>query len=136
MGRAGPRSWVLLLAGLAVAPLIATATEPGPRYWFLDRLGAADLVPADWQLLRQNIQLALYELGDGQSVGWTEPGSEHSGSVRVLRTTQTGPTTCRRLRVSVDVGVGSDDGVFDLCRTGPEGFWRLTTSSRELQYEK
>ena len=117
----------LLAAGLAGAAGVAQPARSGPRYWFLDSLGASDLAPADWALLRQNIQLALYELGDGESVGWTEPESEHSGSVRVISTVTEGDRQCRRLRVSVDVDAGSDDGVFELCRSGSTGFWLLTS---------
>ncbi|MEO8225296.1 MAG: hypothetical protein ABI661_10875 [Gammaproteobacteria bacterium] len=125
---------ILLLMLVALLPGQAPAqpADNTPRYWFLDRLGASDLVPADWALLRQNIQLALYELGDGESVGWTEPVSDHSGSIRVISTVTAGNGTCRRLRVSVDVDAGSDDGIFELCRSGSKGFWRLTTSTLAL----
>lgn len=127
------------LACLAVVLSGATAgaqpADETPRYWFLDRLSAGDLIPADWELLNQNIKLALYELGDGESVGWTEPGSGHSGSVRAISTVTAGDSTCRRLRVSVDVDNGSDDGIFELCRTGPTGFWRLTTSTLALHHD-
>lgn len=119
---------LLLVSGQAAAQ----PADGSPRYWFLDRLAAADLVPADWALLRQNIQLALYELGDGESVGWVEPISEHSGSVRVISTIADGERTCRRVRVSVDVNSGSDDGIFELCRSGDTGFWQLTTHPIDL----
>ncbi len=112
----------------------AQPADESPRYWFLDRLSAADLVPADWDLLNQNIRLALYELGDGESVGWSEPVSEHSGSVRAISTTTAGDGTCRKLRISIDVDAGSDDGVFEFCRTGGTGFWRLTTSTFALHH--
>ncbi len=112
----------------------AQPADESPRYWFLDRLSAADLVPADWDLLNQNIRLALYELGDGESVGWSEPVSEHSGSVRAISTTTAGDGTCRKLRISIDVDAGSDDGVFEFCRTGQTGFWRLTTSTFALHH--
>ena len=108
------------------------APVPGPRYWFLDRLGAGDLVPADWALLRQNINLALYALSDGESVGWTDPQFGHSGSVRVVSTVTEGDRVCRKLRVSVDADAGSDDGIFELCRSGSTGFWQLTTSTLAL----
>jgi hypothetical protein len=132
-----PRMSLQLLALLMLAvqlpgQALAQPADDSPRYWFLDRLGARDLVPADWALLRQNIQLALYELTDGESVGWTEPVSEHSGSVRVVSTVKEGDRVCRRLRVSVDADAGSDDGVFELCRSGSTGFWRLTTSTLAL----
>ncbi len=132
-----PRMSLQLLALLMLAvqlpgQALAQPADNSPRYWFLDRLGARDLVPADWALLRQNIQLALYELTDGESVGWTEPVSEHSGSVRVVSTVKEGDRVCRRLRVSVDADAGSDDGVFELCRSGSTGFWRLTTSTLAL----
>ncbi len=123
---------LVLMAALLAAQAPAQPADGGPRYWFLDRLAGRDLVPADWALLRQNIHLALYELGDGESVGWVEPVSEHSGSVRVISTSTEGERSCRRLRVSVDVDAGSDDGIFELCRTGPTGFWRLTTSALAL----
>lgn len=123
---------LVLLAALLPAEAPAQPADGSPRYWFLDRLAAHYLVPADWALLRQNIHLALYELGDGESVGWVEPVSEHSGSVRVISTATEGDRSCRRLRVSVDVDAGSDDGIFQLCRTGPNGFWQLTTSALEL----
>jgi hypothetical protein len=42
---------------------------------------------------------------------------------------------CRRLRVSVDVDAGSDDGVFELCRAGPTGFWQLTLSTLALHHD-
>jgi hypothetical protein len=130
MTRLGPQTVILLMLGLQLpGPALAQPANEGPRYWFLDRLGPSDLVPADWALLRQNIKLALYDLGDGESVGWTEPVSEHSGSVRVISTVKEGDRVCRQLRVSVDVDAGSDDGVFELCRTGSTGFWRLTTST-------
>jgi hypothetical protein len=135
--RNGLRLLVLAsLASLLHAPL-SSAQPAGDsvRYWFLDRLSASDLVPADWELLRQNILLALYELGDGESVGWTEPESGHSGSVRVVSTVTAGEGTCRKVRVSVDVDAGSDDGVFELCRTGATGFWRLTTSTFALHHD-
>lgn len=137
MRRTGTGLLVLAsLASLLHAPSSpAQPAEDGVRYWFLDRLSASDLVPADWELLRQNILLALYELGDGESVGWTEPESEHSGSVRVISTVTAGDGTCRKLRVSVDVDAGSDDGVFELCRTGSTGFWRLTTSTLALHHD-
>lgn len=112
----------------------AQPVDESPRYWFLDRLAASDLVPADWDLLNQNIRLALYELGDGESVGWSEPVSEHSGSVRAISTTTAGDGTCRKLRISIDVDAGSDDGVFEFCRTGETGFWRLTTSTFALHH--
>ena len=121
-----------LILVLMAAQAPAQPADGSPRYWFLDRLAGRDLVPADWALLRQNIQLALYELGDGESVGWVEPVSEHSGSVRVISTSTEGERSCRRLRVSVDVDAGSDDGIFELCRTGQTGFWRLTTSALAL----
>ncbi len=134
MTRTGPG--VLALATLIAATAVpAQPVTEGPRYWFLDRLSASDLVPADWELLRQNIQLALYELGDGESVGWTEPESGHSGGVRVISTLTAGDGTCRKLRVSVDVDAGSDDGIFELCRTGSTGFWRLTTSTLALHHD-
>ncbi|MEQ1803335.1 MAG: hypothetical protein ABL989_15505 [Gammaproteobacteria bacterium] len=120
---------------VAATPAPAQPVDESPRYWFLDRLSASDLVPADWDLLRQNIHLALYELGDGESVGWTEPESGHSGSVRVISTVTAGDGTCRKLRVSVDVDTGSDDGIFELCRTGATGFWRLTTSTLALHHD-
>lgn len=126
------KSLPMLILVLLAAKAPAQPADGSPRYWFLDRLAASDLVPADWALLRQNIQLALYELGDGESVGWVEPVSEHSGSVRVISTTTEGERTCRRLRVSVDVDAGSDDGIFELCRTGQTGFWKLTTSALAL----
>lgn len=134
MRRTGPRLLVLAsLAALLQAPVSpAQPADDSARYWFLDRLSANDLVPADWELLRQNILLALYELGDGESVGWMEPVSGHSGSVRVISTVTANDGTCRRLRVSVDVDAGSDDGVFELCRTGSTGFWRLVTSTFAL----
>ena len=110
---------------------LAQPADGSPRYWFLDRIGATGMVAADWELLRQNIQLALYDLSDGESVGWTEPVSEHSGSVRVISTVTEGARTCRKLRVSVDVDAVSDDGVFELCRSGA-GFWQLTTSTLAL----
>jgi surface antigen len=123
---------LLMLAVQLPGQALAQPVDDSPRYWFLDRLGAKDLVPADWALLRQNIQLALYELTDGESVGWIEPASEHSGSVRVVSTVKEGDRVCRRLRVSVDADSGSDDGVFELCRSGSTGFWRLTTSTLAL----
>jgi len=123
---------LVLLTALPAAKAPAQPADGSPRYWFLDRLAGHDLVPADWALLRQNINLALYELGDGESVGWVEPVSEHSGSIRVISTTSEGDRSCRRLRVSVDVDAGSDDGIFEMCRTGPTGFWRLTTSALAL----
>lgn len=124
-----------LMLVMMLEAVLAQPADDTPRYWFLDRLGAADLVPADWALLRQNIHLALYELGDGESVGWTEPVSGHSGAVRVISTI-TGPDgTCRRLRVSVDVDSGSDDGIFQLCRAGATGFWRLTMSPLALHHD-
>jgi hypothetical protein len=129
MWRSGLLALVLLLLS-AQSP--AQPADGSPRYWFLDRLAGHDLVPTDWALLRQNLNLALYELGDGESVGWLEPVSEHSGSVRVISTATEGERTCRRLRVSVDVDAGSDDGVFELCRTGQTGFWQLTTSAIAL----
>lgn len=137
MRRTGPRLLVLAsLAALLHAPLSpAQPADDSARYWFLDRLAARDLVPADWELLRQNILLALYELGDGESVGWTEPVSGHSGSVRVISTVSAGDGTCRRVRVSVDVDAGSDDGIFELCRTGSTGFWLLTTSTLALHHD-
>jgi hypothetical protein len=61
--------------------------------------------------------------------------SDHSGSVRVISTTKSGEGACRKLRVSVDVDTGSDDGVFELCRTGATGFWRLTTSTLALHHD-
>jgi surface antigen len=112
----------------------AQPAENAPRYWFLDRLSASDLVPADWELLRQNINLALYELGDGESVGWTEPASEHSGSVRIISSVTAGDRVCRQLRISVDVDAGSDDGRFEFCRTGNSGFWRLMTNALALRH--
>ncbi len=126
---------------LAVASVMAlgqqSRAQPAdstPRYWFLDRLAASDLVPADWELLRQNINLALYELGDGESVGWIEPVSEHSGSVRAVSTVTDGDRVCRQLRISVDVDAGSDDGRFEFCRAGNTSFWRLTTSALALRH--
>lgn len=121
-----------LVLFLLAARAPAQPADGSPRYWFLDRLAGHDLVLADWALLRQNIQLALYELDDGESVGWVEPVSEHSGSVRVLSTMTEGERVCRRLRVSIDVDAGSDDGIFELCRSGPKGFWQLTTSALAL----
>lgn len=121
-----------VLGGLAGGPALAQPADNTPRYWFLDKLSATDLVPADWQLLRQNINLALYELGDGESVGWTEPESGHSGGVRVISTVAGQERTCRRVRVSVDATAGSDDGIFELCRTGNTGFWILTTNAFAL----
>ncbi|MBL8201478.1 MAG: hypothetical protein JNK40_10935 [Chromatiales bacterium] len=137
MKRIGRQLLVLVsLASVLYAPLTsAQPADDSARYWFLDRLSASDLVPADWELLRQNILLALYELGDGESVGWSEPVSGHSGSVRVISTVTAGDGTCRRLRVSVDVDAGSDDGIFELCRTGSTGFWRLTTSTLALHHD-
>ena len=136
MARIGPQIVILsLLAAGLTGRAFAQGENTGPRYWFLDRLGASDMVPADWALLRQNIQLALYELTDGESVGWTEPGSEHSGSVRVVSTVTEGERVCRRLRVGVDVDAGSDDGIFELCRSGSSGFWQLTTSTLALHHE-
>ena len=125
----------LVLAGLVSGPALTQPPDKSPRYWFLDHLAASDLVPADWALMRQNIQMALYELQDGESVGWTEPVSEHSGSVRVISTVTEIGRVCRRLRVSVDVDAGSDDGVFELCRSGSTGFWRLTTSTLALHHD-
>ena len=63
MRRIGPRLLVLAsLASLLHAPLSsAQPADDSARYWFLDRLSASDLVPADWELLRQNVLLALYE---------------------------------------------------------------------------
>jgi hypothetical protein len=123
---------LVLLAALPGTRAPAQPPDGSPRYWFLDRLAGRNLLPADWALLRQNINLALYELGDGESVGWVEPLSDHSGSVRVISTSTEGNHSCRRLRVSVDVDAGSDDGIFELCRTGQTGFWRLTTSALAL----
>jgi len=128
---------VLVVVASLASPLhapgaLAQPADDSPRYWFLDRLSARDLVPADWELLRQNVLLALYELGDGESVGWTEPVSGHSGSVRLISTVAAGDGSCRRIRVSVDVDAGSDDGIFELCRSGSTGFWRLTTSPLAL----
>jgi hypothetical protein len=131
MWRTRMRLVILVLLGLG-GQASAQPADGSPRYWFLDRLAGRELAPADWALLRQNINLALYELGDGESVGWVEPASEHSGSVRVISTTTDGERSCRRLRVSVDVDAGSDDGIFELCRTGPTGFWHLTTSALAL----
>lgn len=122
----------MLIGNLAGGRAIAQPADNSPRYWFLDKLAATDLVPADWKLLRQNIQLALYELGDGESVGWTEPESGHSGGVRVVSTVTDKERTCRRVRVSVDVDAGSDDGIFELCRAGNTGFWILTTNAFAL----
>ncbi|TFG87475.1 MAG: hypothetical protein E4H19_02095 [Chromatiales bacterium] len=128
--------WRICLRSLILVLLATQASaqpaDGSPRYWFLDRLAGHNLVPADWALLRQNINLALYELGDGESVGWVEPVSDHSGSVRVISTLTEGDRSCRRLRVSVDVDAGSDDGIFELCRTGATGFWQLTTSALAL----
>lgn len=133
MKRTGLQAVLLvLLAALLAAEAPAQPADGSPRYWFLDRLAASSLVPADWALLRQNIHLALYELGDGESVGWVEPISEHSGSIRVISTSTDGERSCRRIRVSVDVDAGSDDGIFELCRTGTTGFWQLTTSALAL----
>lgn len=127
----------LLMLGMLTGMLtsgsaVAGPADNSPRYWFLDKLAASDLVPADWKLLHQNIQLALYELGDGETVGWTEPVSGHSGSVRVISTVSDQDRTCRRIRVSVDADAGSDDGVFELCRRGATGFWILTTNTFAL----
>lgn len=136
MPRIGPQMLTLLMLAIQLpGQAMAQPADNTPRYWFLDRLSASDLVPADWALLRQNIQLALYELGDGESVGWTDPVSEHSGSVRVVSTVKEGEGVCRRLRVSVDVDAGSDDGVFEFCRSGNSGFWRLTTSALALHHD-
>ena len=123
--------FTLLLLLVLDTGSLAQPADGSPRYRFLDRISATEMVPADWELLHQNIQLALYDLDDGESVGWTEPVSDHSGSVRVLSTATEGARTCRKLRVSVDVDAGSDDGIFELCRSGA-GFWRLTTSTLAL----
>jgi len=131
MRRNPGRVVIVLLLGLG-AQVSAQPPDGSPRYWFLDRLAGRSLTAADWALLRQNINLALYELGDGESVGWVEPVSEHSGSVRVISTTAESDRSCRHLRVSVDVDAGSDDGIFELCRTGQTGFWQLVTSTLAL----
>lgn len=114
---------------LAVTLATASAQPAGasPRYWFLQRLSATDLQASDWKLLRQNVQLALYELQDGRSVAWTDPDTEHSGSIRMLGTQVGSDRTCRQLRVSVDVDAGSDDAVYQLCKT-ELGFWSFPSS--------
>jgi hypothetical protein len=123
----------ILFLGLFASPILrAQPVDTGPRYWFLDSLSPADLTATDWELLRQNIHLALYELKDGESVAWSDPATDHSGSIRVLRSTGTPERTCRVLRVSVDADAGSDDGDFALCRS-PGGFWTLQPATAAPQ---
>lgn len=116
----------VLLAGPAWA---ATPPAAGPRYWFLHNLQPADLDRTDWLLLRQNVTLALYELADDQSVGWTHLGTDHQGAVRVLTTYAIAGRTCRQVRVSIDVDQGSDFGVYGLCES-PGGFWVFAHTPR------
>lgn len=81
-------------------------------------------------MLRQNVLLALYDLDDGQAVGWVNPQNGHSGSARVVGSTEmAGLVICRRLQVSLDTGTGSDMSHCELC-LDMRGFWTFPEQRR------
>jgi hypothetical protein len=122
----------LLMATLPAAPAWGGGDWP-PRYWFLKSLGPADLARTDWLLLRQNVLLALYELADGQSVGWVDPDTSHAGAVRVIGSWDVDGGRCRQIQVSVEVDDRSDVGNYPLCRHG-QGFWVFPNRIRTVSY--
>lgn len=126
----GPGRLAAALLGLLLAAAPAGAERP-TRYWLIGQLPPDGLDRTDWLLLRQNVQLALYDLPDGQSVNWVNPARGHSGYVKTLATFPVNDKTCRLLRVSVDLEFGSETGMYQLCRV-PGGFWTFPTRVRPV----
>lgn len=129
------RNVLIIAFCLILSAFPATADEGnGPRYWFIGELPASALDRTDWLLLRQNVLLALYELPDGQSVIWVNPARGHSGNARVLTTHPEGDDetpVCRLIRIGIDLGNASEDGVYQLCRS-PGGFWEFRPRVRGI----
>ncbi len=113
---------------VSVVSLTMTALLAGPaeaqNYGFLRRMPIAYLTEADRALLSENLGKAMNELGDGESVTWTNPDTQSTGTISVRETHEDYGTQCRSFRMSLEAKGRSGAGTYRMCRAD-DGSWKF-----------
>jgi len=114
---------LLAIAAWLAAPAVAQ------NYGFLSRMPVAYLTDADRALLSENLGKAMNDLADGESLTWTNPDTQSTGTISVRETHEDYGTQCRSFRMSLEAKGRSGAGTYRMCRAD-DGDWKFAPPRR------
>ena len=122
---------ITLLPGVLVLAVSASLVTPAvaQNYAFLSRMPVAYLTDADRALLSENLGKAMNELADGDSVTWTNPDTQSTGTISVRESHEDYGTRCRSFRMSLEAKGRSGAGDYRMCRAD-DGSWKFAPPRR------
>jgi surface antigen len=132
----GPKQTIGTLGGAAGGALIGSQIGGGKGKLAAVAVGALlgayaggelgkSLDRADRLYAERNAQQTLETAPIGQTSGWTNPDSGHSGTITPTRTYQTASTgPCREYTQTVNIGGQTEQAYGTACRQ-PDGSWKV-----------
>jgi surface antigen len=130
--KSNPKTTIGAAGGATVGGLIAAAAGANPAAIAASVVGGllvGGLVgnlldERDKKLQAEAAQKALETTPSGQSVGWKNPDSGHSGTVTPTRTVQTPNGYCRDYQATVEIDGKQEKATGRACRQ-PNGTWQV-----------
>ena len=112
-----------------VIPILAlTCLLPGismaEAWGWMKQSPVSHFTPEDKQIMRKTARDALDNAKDGIKIGWENPETGHSGSVKPINTTQRDGQTCRKTRFFNSAESLTAIQIHRLCRQ-KDGTWKI-----------
>jgi surface antigen len=90
----------------------------------MEQSPVSHFTPEDKQIMRKTARDALDNVKDGTKIGWENPETGHSGSVKPINTIEKDGTTCRKTRFFNSAEGLTAIQIHRLCRQ-KDGTWKI-----------
>ena len=96
---------------------------------FLKNGPVSKFTDGDWKIMQETTRSALDDAPDGEAVGWSNPESGASGTIRPMDSYDMDGMRCRRTELFNSAKGLSGNSQFDYCRQA-DGAWKIATPPR------
>ena len=114
---------IFVISILALSCLLPGVSAAGAWTW-MEQSPVSHFTPEDKQIMRTTARDALDNAKDGTKIGWENPETGHSGSVKPINTTERDGLTCRKTRFFNSAEGLTAIQIHRLCRQ-KDGTWKI-----------
>lgn len=110
----------LMLISMCMLPVVSSASG----WQWLEQSPLSHFTDEDKQIMRSTARDALENAKDGTKIGWENPETGHSGSVKPINTIEKDGTTCRKTRFFNSAEGLTAIQIHRLCKQ-KDGTWKI-----------
>ena len=114
---------IFVIPILALSCLLPSVSAAGAWSW-MEQSPVTHFTPEDKQIMRKTAKDTLDNAKDGTKIGWENPETGHSGSVKPINTTERNGMTCRKTRFFNSAEGLTAIQIHRLCKQ-KDGSWKI-----------